>query len=32
MMMESMKAADSTTPVVGGEQTIRANITLQISY
>jgi uncharacterized protein len=32
MMMEAMKASDSSTPVVGGEQTVRANVTLQISY
>jgi uncharacterized protein len=32
MMMESMKAADSSTPVAGGEQTVRANVSLQISY
>lgn len=32
ILMESMKAADISTPVVGGEQTIRANVTLQIGY
>jgi uncharacterized protein len=32
MLMESMKAADNITPVVGGEQTVQANVTLQISY
>lgn len=32
MAMEMMKVADSSTPVVGGEQTVEASVTLQISY
>lgn len=32
MAMEMIKAADSSTPVVGGEQTVEASVTLQISY
>lgn len=32
MAMEMMKAADGSTPVVGGEQTVQASVTLQISY
>jgi uncharacterized protein len=32
MAMEMMKAADSSTPVVGGKQTVEASVTLQISY